>query len=152
MFHGERNVWFCLLSFWATARLWRLIQETALISGVDWKDTGSATSSHVTLGKSLTPHWVALFINYDTVVSRRREFWRSSTGRCLLLPTYRPVSLLRVHLVHLEDGTWCTRESLVWEHHWHGVQFFNQILALICEPQMCYFAPRSHKKGLDTSN
>lgn len=52
----KRNIWFCLISFSATAGLWRLIQKTALISGIDWRDTVSATNSHVTFGKSLIPH------------------------------------------------------------------------------------------------
>lgn len=82
----KRNAWFCLLSFLPAAGLWRLIQETALISGIDWKDTGSATNSHVTLGKSLPPHWVTLFENRGIFVTRPKEYWRSSTGSCFPSP------------------------------------------------------------------
>lgn len=39
----KRNVWYYILSFLATAGFWRLIQGTVLISGIDLKDTGSAT-------------------------------------------------------------------------------------------------------------
>lgn len=113
----KRNAWFCLLSFLAAAGLWRLIQETALILGIDWKDTGSATNSHVTLGKSLPPHWVALFINHGIFVTRPKEFWGSSTGSCFPSPGGC--------LVYLENGNWYGRESVGLEYHCHGFQFLN---------------------------
>lgn len=100
----KRIAWFCLLSFLTAAGLWRLSQETALISGIDWKDTGSATNSHVTLGKSLPPPWVALFINRGIFITRPKEFWGSSTGSCFPSPGGC--------LVHLENGNWHGFQSL----------------------------------------
>lgn len=54
------------------------------ISEIDWKDTGSATNSHVTLGKSLTPPWEALFINWHHCDWTRRPLSKRSG---LLLPS-----------------------------------------------------------------
>lgn len=106
----ERRVWWCLFPSWPQLDC-EYRSRRLSVSEIDWKDTGSATNSHVTLGKSLTSHWDALFINRHHCDWTHRTLSKRS---CLLLPSIHPVLLLdHAHLEH-GKGNRYTRESVVW--------------------------------------